>query len=181
MRRAVYLSLALGILTLVPLQASSVLYSNFTFSGTYPGGRGICGATSACGFYQAVAVSFDPSATGNVGSIELPLVWSGEGDGALTIDLANDATGAPGSVMESYSYDITTSTFPLIVTLPSLLQPSLSSGTTYWLEVLPADTNTFAGWEFDNENQAGVDLADVTPGAWTANSSVFTPSFQINV
>jgi hypothetical protein len=67
-------------------------------------------------------------------------VWIGEGDGALTIELANDASGVPGSVIESYFCSITTSTFPLIVTLPSLLQPLLSSGTTYWLEVLPADT-----------------------------------------
>jgi hypothetical protein len=168
----------LATLAVSPLNAGPVLYDSFTGSGIYYGGRGVCEPASGCGGYQAVAVSFMPSITDNLASLELALV-SGGVDGSITVDLANDSSGTPGSmVLESFIYDVTSST-PAIVTFNSVLHPLLSSGTTYWVEVFPNDSTTAVGWEYDNENTLGPYVMQTMNGSWTYDADQYKPSLEV--
>ena len=168
----------LTVLTLSTLHGGTVLFDSFTGSGTYVGGRGVCEPASGCGGYQAVAVSFQPSVTDKLQSLELALAGGGV-DGHITIDLANDSSGSPGSTfLESFSYDVTSIT-PTLVTFTSILQPLLSSGTTYWVEIFPTQSTTGIGWEFDNTNSSGPDIMSAMGGAWTVQAQLFTPSLEV--
>jgi hypothetical protein len=178
MGRFVFLAATLA-LAVSPLNAGPILFDSFTGSGTYYGGRGVCEPASGCGGYQAVAVSFTPSITDDLASLELALEV-GEGvDGNITVDLVNSSSGAPGStVLESFTYDVTNTT-PMVVMFNSILNPSLSSGTTYWVEVFPNDSNTGVGWEFDNEDTLGPDVMSTTGGSWTVDSGQYEPSLEV--
>jgi hypothetical protein len=168
----------LGALAIPRLYAGPVLFDSFTGSGTYVGGRGVSEPASMCGGYQAVAVSFTPLMTDDLASLDLALV-SGGVDGSITVDLVNDFSGAPGTtVLESFTDDVTNIT-PAIVTFNSIVHPSLSIGTTYWVEVFPNDPDTSVGWEFDSTNFAGPEVMSAIGGSWTVDSQQFAPSLEV--
>jgi len=75
----------------------------------------------------------------------VPMTFSGS---AAEVDftLASDASGSPGSPIETI--DISLSNGSELYTGDSVLQPTLISGATYWLEAAidPADTGNNATW-----------------------------------
>ena len=141
--------------------------------------------TAACGSCGGAgdAAEFTPTASGNVGTIDLVLGQAGTGTTA-TLVLANDNSGSPGTAIETYSVVGLTAS-PAVITLTSSLQPSLSAGTDYWLELFPTDNATSIDWYLNNQGAMEVDHAtgttafNVYPATWTINSAGPMPALDI--
>lgn len=84
-----------------------------------------------------------------------------------------------GGGPESFSANVTTGSTTTILSFTSILQPLLSSGTTYWIEAFPGATTTFVGWQFDSMNYYGVDLQHSAGGAWSPTPGFNTPSLDV--
>jgi uncharacterized protein (TIGR03382 family) len=93
------------------------------------------------------ATSFTPSATYTLSSITVSVQFISGTSNQLTIDLAGGLS-QPGAPIESFSLTGIPSTFPgTVQTVTSVLNPTLSAGTRYWVVLSAADpASTYDGW-----------------------------------
>jgi hypothetical protein len=84
----------------------------------------------------------------------------------VTVAIANDSQGAPGTVIETLTIAQTPAfpiggNTPVLSKVTSTLHPLLSAGTTYWIEVLSANAVSFGGWYADPDrlNTMALDLS----------------------
>ena len=120
---------------------------------------------------QGVAVEFDPSVTAKLGQIELPIDLV-SGTGSVVVSILAD--GLPGTVLESWTPDLTTSIS--MITLTSVLNPTLSQGTNYWLEVTTTG-NEEANWYIATTNVRGAGI--LIDGNWSYSAGSSTPALAI--
>ncbi len=143
----------------------------------------------------AYAASFTVSgATAQLQLINLPLSLM-SGTNSFQISIAADAGGKPGAALESYS--VTAPQYALPVQAPNVhiyssTHPSLASGATYWLVVLPGSSTTVGVWnnsagdtptatDFLISTAAGPNGVPTLAGPWASTSNLLRPAFQVNV
>ncbi|MBI5396578.1 MAG: hypothetical protein HZA91_14895 [Verrucomicrobia bacterium] len=153
-----------------PANADLILFSNFSpadgngfneFSGVSVSGAG--------SEYNAQAMPFTPSATANLGSIDIALFWVNFGGSTATgiVRLYNDGgSGVPGSALESFN--VTTSGGPTPLHVTSALNPVLTSGTQYWLAALPFEDNSSMIWHRNSSGQTDIPAYSGDGTTWTA-------------
>jgi len=124
--------------------------------------------------YQALANPFSTTDTATLTSIDV--VMDTRGGAPITLALASDSNGLPGSVLESWSLTLSGNTNALY-SVTSLLNPVLTAGTTYWLEALPG-ANDNSGW---GVTSFGHTIAvSHSAGIWTATTNEWESAFDVN-
>ena len=189
-------ALGAGILALMLTVSAhaSVLYSNFEPSLAFDSTSGydVAGTASASGAAgQVVAEQFTPSVSASFSDALLPLGLV-SGTNQVSVYLETNASGLPGTILEQINVTgLPTVTFPpgggSVFTAASVLHPTLTAGTPYWLVAVALNADTFAVWDLNStgdtingSNAALNDLASAT-GPWTlATAGQVRNAFEID-
>ena len=130
------------------------------------------------------AFEFVAGTTNQVSSIDAVLfTYQGVGSVAKIV-LANDASGLPGTAIETFNFSGLTDS-PTLVSSVSTLHPLLTSGTGYWLELYTVDASINVLWSFSDQPLTAAGAAssstdfDVTPTVWTVNRPGAPPAFDV--
>ena len=117
---------------------------------------------------EGVAGAFVPSSNVQLGSVSIAV----QAPLDFTVDVTQDqdfsifgGTDGPGAVLESF--DVPAQTSPGVVTLTSVLNPTLIAGDTYWIYILPN-----ADWD-------STITAPIT-GTWFSNNQSNTGMVSVN-
>ncbi len=124
--------------------ASSVIFSNFGPGDAFDLFNGH-GVTSPMFVESDVAEGFVPQATYTLDAIRLAADLELGSGNELDIALAADDGGHPGATLESFVLSVTG--VPTILTASSVLHPTLSANTLYWITAeVPDLPGEFVGW-----------------------------------
>lgn len=164
-------------LTLAASAHAQVLKSNFGPGDSFNAGTSyVIVGTGSFISYQAISVTFVPSATAPLGSVDLGANRN-LGTNSYVISLSVDNGGQPGALLESW-----TTTLPgsgVVTSLTSVVNPLLDSSTTYWLTLEAGAPNAFGGWAFNDQGDTGHFLQSSSGGAWVAQGGT-APVYRIN-
>jgi hypothetical protein len=141
----VALSLALGQLS------AATLYSNLGAGDSYSSGGW---TTTSSGSFSDGTV-FTAAGTGALATVFVPIA---DANGSLAFDLYADAAGHPGTLLEHWSSVTVPTSFvgiPLL-SLASVVQPVLSSGSIYWFVATSAATLTGLTWDQSQLSTGGI-------------------------
>jgi hypothetical protein len=138
---------------------------------------------------EEIAGAFSPSVSGNLLSLTFALGTSPNADAANNIEdvfLYSDASGKPGTVLESLTMNAGTFHDPkvdrpdLIVTVNSVTHPMLTAGVKYWvgLETGNPGINPVI-WYFGFGSDPG--LQAFSQGAWVAENPQPTTPVSLGV
>jgi hypothetical protein len=139
----------------MPAMADNTLYSNL---GTGTSVYNCCdgwtlAGTGSVGFYQAVSEEFQVTQNGNLGQIDLGIGYV-EGLNALNVILYQGSSPGGTKVGE---WDNVSSGQQFggccgLITISNIGGPELTTGTNYWLTVLPTSLNatTWEAWNISN-------------------------------
>lgn len=157
--------------------AQQILFSNLGTNQTYntTSSYAVQGPT-AFGEWQYVADEFTPTVSGNLSSLTLPLSVSSPSN-SLTIHLMTDANGIPGQTLESFAWNGVSSASGSLATVNSTVQPMLTSGTDYWLALIPTGNNA-GNWYWNSTSSTGI-MADNSLGLWSVNPNRVEGAFQL--
>ena len=165
------LALALRVLLFVAsLALAGSAYGSVTLYNNLGPGLGYDAFLSRpIGGINFFADAFTSSATATLMSLMLPLQQchcsnqpDTSGNIVVSLQTNNKFVGADipsGTILESFTIDSTqlpqvlTSTLPW--TLNSILHPTLTAGTLYWIEVAPTSTSNFVEWNFASPGVLG--------------------------
>jgi hypothetical protein len=118
------------------------------------------------------AASFVPAQDARLESLQLPILGVASVDD-VRIELRDDASGAPGGLIEDLGVH---SGFPLFgtttsgqSTFPSVAKPTLLAGTTYWIVCSAAHADTWARWA-PNDKGAQGQIGTYSAGSWTVQN-----------
>jgi hypothetical protein len=142
--------------------ASAEVRADFLFSNLSPpphpydtGTAWIIGQGGVSGDVN-VAFAFTPTITGTLSAVELPL-FTGSGTPDFKVQVRSDNNGVPGALLESF--DVVNPPgppfAPPLSVEQSVLQPLLTAGQQYFLEVSPGAGDTGGGWNLNNTGQFG--------------------------
>jgi hypothetical protein len=129
----------------ISAQAEDTIFSDFGPGLTYypSGDYGISGNGSDG--LEGFAVLFQPSQTSILTRVDLP-ISTGFGPG-LTVEIAQNAGGVPGTALESWATGIVPGgETGIVVSLDSNSFPTLYSSDTYWFGVLPPTSAATGDW-----------------------------------
>jgi len=184
---------------------ADILYSNLGAGGTYntSGGNTAGYALDGNGvpYNYRHAAEFTSSATETFGALRIALSCAGGLSGPcsgdpLAISLATNSAGHPGSVLETFNLNSSTLgdfglNNPLLV-FNSLLHPTLTIGTQYWITVTDISANNVSAldsiaWNWNSTGDApshgsfsqdgGVNwVSGETPGAYEITGAVPEPA-----
>ncbi len=120
---------------------------------------------------RTIAFAFTPGANYDLTRIDVGVGWEPEfPPNSMILNLLNDSSGQPGSVIESWTVmnlpPLVGSTNTLESVAPSGLV-HLLAGTSYWVQIEPGDTSTLDFWNWNSTGATG-------PRYGTALGSVFT-------
>jgi|GEM_PF-2178588 len=148
---------------------ADVVFSNFDAANSNRSSPAL--PISAGGGGWTVAQSFTPTQDYILGSVTLALsIPANETSGTFTVAvMADSGSGGPGTIVEQFTVTSApiSGTPVLPVILNSVLNPTLSANTTYWLVVAPGDTTVFGYWQ---TNVTG-DVASTTGASQTLVST----------
>jgi len=175
------------VLVMAPPANSGTIFSNFGPGDTYgPDGIGI-GAIPVPGYFLYAATPFSPAgADYRLTGLELPLAVV---SGPLEADvfLMGDLGGAPSGVIEAFHLTGFAPAGPLtLVSIPSVLNPVLASGTQYWVAATGGTPTTFAIWAltlFAGDPSAGGASRAIIFGedaGWTVYSGARTGAVRVS-
>jgi hypothetical protein len=132
---------------------ATVLYTSFetTYYGSY--------STSA----TFEGTPFTPTASGILGTVMVQGVFAKPGPAGLwPMGLYTDASGEPGTLLESWNVAVPDISSPdAIIAISSVLQPYLSAGTPYWFVIEDTTGATNMTWG---------SYYGTTGGAWVGSS-----------
>ncbi len=175
--KRIHLLVCIGLLLLVPASRADVIFSNLGPGGTYNNLGGAWSITNVPGTVITMGPAFSVSGTYTLTSIDLALLYNpnaGGANGLVTLTLYTDASGTPGSALESWvlsSVPDYGSPNGTLVTLPS--GALVLSDATYWL----IGSASFGVWDLWMVNLDG------TKGPVYRNGLVYNatmPAFQVN-
>lgn len=115
----------------------------------------------------AAASQFTPSATYNLSQIDVAMssIPSNQST-SFIVAISETLTGSP---LETWNASVTGTS---LVTLLSTGGPvTLTSGTNYWLEVLPYDSGTNALWDLNNTHTSGTNSFYDTADGWASGTA----------
>ena len=128
---------------------------------------------------SAPAEPFTPGSTVYFTQLDMALSYF-LGTNTVTVDLMSDSSG-PGAVLESWSV----SNLPSVLTCCALQVLSgngsilLESGTTYWVAVLPGNSDTFALWNLNSTGATATEFENFGNG-WVPNPGISpTGAFEV--
>lgn len=137
-------------------------------------------------FDTRVASQFTSSESGTLDVIKVKLL-AGGGTGVSTISLFEDSGNDIGTLMASFTVDVTTAGVKTITnTDPSL---ELVAGGKYWLEAKSAvGSNVYGGWNINNQNIRGflkfgavLGNASNPTSTYTVGNNALLPGFSVEV
>jgi len=168
--------LALGLLCLLPghLSATSFIYNNYGEPGNTTGG----GFWIDSGNY--LGTTFTATSSGDLSSVLLDLESLG-GSTSQTMGLYSDASGEPGTLLESWTVTVPANSYPTVspLILTSVLNPALTSGTEYWFVVDDGAQQDF--WLANNQSVDGGSWAgDSLSGLSQVSAGAETPVIQLD-
>ena len=164
--------------------ADNTLYSNLgTGTGVYYCCEGwTIGGTGTLGFYQAVSEEFQVTQNGNLGQIDLGVGYV-TGNNAFDIILYSGS--APGGTKVG-EWDNLSSPQSFggccgLITISNINGPQLSTGTNYWLTVLPVSyTDTLWGaWNFSNSATGQLDYSTDGGQSWNNGGVTNQGAFDV--
>jgi hypothetical protein len=154
---------------------STEVYGNLAPSGTHQIGPSwsVTGANGLGGSVSRAA-SFVLAQDARLDSLQLPVLNAlVGGTDDVRIELRDDASGAPGGLIEDLGvhsgfpqYGITTSGQS---TFPSVAKPTLLAGTTYWIVCSAAHADTWVRWA-PNDKGAQGQIGTSSAGSWTVQN-----------
>ena len=166
-----------GALVLLPSGALASIFSNFGPGQSYGASVGDSVGNYFDGNNYAEGSLFTPTATATFGSLQIALSCAFLCPDTFTVALDRDNGDQPGAAIESFVVSgAVLGTFgdansPLV--LDSVLQPTLTAGTQYWLTVANASGNDSIEWNLNTTGDTS-DQAISTDGGTTW----FSPSGQ---
>lgn len=135
-------------------------------------------------FKQSIAGVFVPAATSTFTSAELGLFLNGNNVNSnnFTVSLNADNSGVPGAAIETFSNVVVPLNNSTDLTLNSVLHPTLTAGTSYWLVAIAGNSATQGLWSFASSStpMGTVGSSDDGGASWVASTGQTLPVFQIN-
>ncbi len=189
MRGVIRTAVCLGLLAVAAGRArADVAFNDFGPGDSFNTNSGCTVSTNSSETHQQItsAMQFTSAASGSLTSIELAMSII-SGANSFTVTLNTDSGGLPGAILESFTLtDVPTlgTSFPPEV-LTSVVQPTLTAGTNYWINISPSDLNsdTWGAWNFNSIGvtgliaQNGISFGVQTLSAFAVNvSAVPEPS-----
>lgn len=147
-------------IALCPIIEASTIFTTFG-----PGQTFDLASSYGVASVQGVASSFQPLFTATLNVIDVAMSYS-SGTNSFNIILAANGSGVPGATIESFNVT-GVGGVGTIETVNSTLHPLLSTGTTYWIEVLPGSANSVGAWNRNNQGLLG-NQALLSSGSWNA-------------
>jgi hypothetical protein len=126
--------------------------------------------------FTAVSESFSPAVTALLGQIEVP-VDAISGVGNLVVEITSDGGGIPGPIVKE-SLSATAPATASLVTLTSILHPTLTAGTTYWIVVTTSGTLNINWFVASDLNLRSADF--FSSGSWNASSGSTKGSAEVD-
>lgn len=167
-----------AVFTFVPAPShAATIYSDLAASSPFFGAGAIL--TQPGGW---PAASFTPSQTYTFTELQVAISDNGSTSPNLdlTITLASDNSGAPGTALETYQVTPPLSVSGALITETcSSSCPTLTSGVQYWVEL--STLTTVGGYEWYDNNQSvdGISLSSSDGAGWGFNSGLATPAFDV--
>jgi PEP-CTERM motif len=165
---------------------AAVIFTNFGPSLSYDITQGNPVGNDFAGDTAAEGDSFIPTANAAFASVQLALscVVGCPAADTFTVALTADNADAPGAAIESFLFSGTTlsalgiNNAPIMAT--SVLKPTLTAGTRYWITVSSSLTYALA-WN-NNTTSSTVDQAVSSDGgaSWFSPSGMTPSAFQVN-
>jgi hypothetical protein len=164
---------AIGAVICAGAAGATTLYTDFGPGQTYNTSSGWFIGGSGAVTQASIAAPFTPSVTATLDSLDLAVdVFAGTT--SFTVEITADSSGAPGAVLESFSLTGITGT-PTVRSLTSILHPSLSSLSTYWVAVFAGGTTTAGGWFWNSVGTTGFDFSSNGGSTWSVDSATTDP------
>lgn len=174
-----------GACTAAPAAADVIFFNSFgphdsfdassgTFFGFMEGEEGSPPSTFSR------AMPFVAASTGTLDELQLPLEfpYSGDGQGALVVNLFAADEGAPGALLETFTHS-TPATGHAVFTLPSSTHPALTAGALYFVEATATD-QADGVWNLTNDPPRTVtDFYRFNGGQWQIGTRDFSAAFRV--
>jgi hypothetical protein len=137
------------VLCWIPAHAATI-YSNV--GGGFPGDSPISYSTQATFFGS----TFTTTSGGNLNTLSLDVLAT-TSPVTITVGVYANSAGEPGTLLESWSATIpTTGSPPALTTLTSILNPSLSAATQYWVVLTQASASQIVWFGNDTSTAGGI-------------------------
>lgn len=151
--------------------ASTVAFDNLGPNDSYGSVGYILGNSGFLNRSYAYADGFCPSSSGNLDELWLAMTSDYPSD-PLTLSLAADDSGLPGSVLWSDTITSQLGQFGTILHLDHLNGPQLEAGCSYWLTAEgPSTQNHYHSWSIDGTGEIGDIAYSVNGGQWLMSST----------
>jgi hypothetical protein len=183
---------AVGICILFLLPAVSTasiitVFTNFGAGQSYNTAGGNPVGNDFVGDDAAEGDTFTPTVTSAFSSLNIAVSCFAIGDcpDSFTISLDSDNAGLPGAVIESFTVPgdgalgiLGNSNAPLTAT--SVLHPTLTAGTAYWI-VVTADSNDSIAWNWNSTSDPSAEAFSPDSGTtWFSPSGLTPGAFEVN-
>jgi hypothetical protein len=175
------LSILLIAAALSSVAQASIIFTNLGPGRSYDITQGNPVGNDFAGDIAAQGDTFTPTSTATLTTIEVALscIVGCPASESFTVAFRADSSGAPGAVIESFAFVGTTlgalsSNNPLI-TATSILHPTLTAGTQYWVTV-SASVNFAIAWNDNNISDPSDQAVSSDGGATWFSPSGMTPS-----
>jgi len=167
-------------------RADTVVFSNFGAGSSYNTSVANPVGNAFDGNNYGEGDTFTPTSTTKLSSIDIALSCFSAGlcPDAFTVSLDTSSGDAPSTVLESFSVAGTSlglfgsSNAPIVLT--SILDPTLTSGTQYWVTVT-SDLNDSIGWNLNSTGDPSDEALSFDGGAsWFSPSGQTPGAYEVN-
>jgi len=167
-------------------RADTVVFSNFGAGSSYNTIVANSVGNAFDGNNYGEGDTFTPTSTTKLSSIDIALscLFAGGCPDAFTVALDTSSGDAPATVVESFSVAGTSlgllgsSNAPIVLT--SVLDPTLTSGTQYWVTVT-SDLNDSIGWNLNSTTDTSDEAISTDGGAtWFSPSGLTPGAYEVN-
>ena len=186
-RNAKSQTVVVAVLGLVLLLGAAEAQAASVFSTFGPGDSFNAGSLGSVGGPTAIVefsagASFTPSGNATLVSIDYASSFFSGTNSLIIKLLGSDSGGLPdeSNVLESWT-SVAGDPTADVRTVTSVLDPTLVSGTQYWVALFPGASDTFIGWNDNDQGVLGGRAFTQNSGPWTAQPSFApTPAFRVN-
>ena len=166
--------------------ATIAAFTNFGPGMSYNTSGGNAVGNAFDGNIYAEADTFQSDATGPLSTVQIALSCEFACPSSFTISLTQNASGHPGAILESFTYQgsalgtLGNNNPPVMLT--SVLHPMLTDGNRYWIEVQadPGNSDSIA-WNWNSTGDSSSEAISTNNGAtWFAPSGLTPGAYQVN-
>lgn len=171
-------AVALTALLVAAAVQADVIYNNYGSGYAYDTSVGwtVSGSASEGG-YQESAMAFTPTGSYTLNTITVSVGLVSGTDG-FDLAMYSDASGLPGTALESWNNIATTGTFGdpgITETVTDASNLLLTSGTQYWVVATPIASDLWTAWNQNSIGDTGP-VAGNTGASWFLQPSGSSPS-----